>query len=144
MLFFAIGLAYGFKSGFVLPLFLDENGFSAEGVGLIVGSMILVAGISSYILSKTLHVRNLILLSGLLYSVLMLVLGFSSSVYAGIIVLAIGFAEGTNSVGQEAILSKICAKESYGIDIGLLMMGLHMGGSISLALSGFLISSWGS
>jgi len=51
--------------------------------------------------------------------------------------------EGLLSIGQEGILSNIAKEESYGIDIGLLMMGLHSGNTLSLALSGFLISWWG-
>ena len=54
-----------------------------------------------------------------------------------------GFVEGIAGVGQEGILSRITDKDSYGTDIGLLMMGLHVGETLSLALSGLLISLWG-
>lgn len=40
-------------------------------------------------------------------------------------------------------LSKICDRESYGTDIGLLMFGLHVGETLSLALAGFLIAALG-
>ena len=87
--------------------------------------------------------KSLILLSGIIYSTLLIFIGFSPPILAAALVIAVGFAEGMNSVGQEGILSKICEKESYGTDIGLLMMGLHVGESASLALSGLLIASWG-
>ncbi len=142
-LFFTLGLAYGFRSGYVIPYFLSSVGFSSEQVGLIVGAMILLSGLSSYIFSNFPRVKQLILLSGILYSVLFVFVGFSPLVIAGAVVIAVGFVEGMNSIGQEGILSKICEKESYGTDIGLLMMGLHMGESASLALSGILIANWG-
>jgi MFS family permease len=142
-MFFMMGLSFGFREGFVIPLFLDKNNFSPEAVGLIIGMQILLAGLSSYIFSRSSQINKLILFSGILYSATFSLLGFTSSIFAGLLVTAYGVVEGMNSVGQEGILSKICAKESYGTDIGLLMMGLHLGESISLALSGVLISIWG-
>jgi len=142
-LFFIMGLSFGFRVGFVIPWFLDKNGFSTEVIGLIVGLQILLAGLFSYIFSRSSQIRRLILLSGVLYSVMFFLLGFSSSVFAGALVIAYGVVEGMNSVGQEGILSRLSSKESYGTDIGLLMMGLHVGEALSLALSGVLISLWG-
>lgn len=142
-LFFIMGLAFGFRSGYVIPYFLSVVGFSAEDVGLIFGAMILMAGLSSYLFSRCQDVKKLILISGIAYSALLIPLGFSPAILAAALVVAVGFAEGMNSVGQEGILSKICDKESYGTDIGLLMMGLHVGESVSLALSGILIANWG-
>ncbi len=142
-LFFTMGLAFGFRSGYVIPYFLSTFGFSQEDVGLVFGAMILMAGLSSYIFSRCHDVKSLILLSGIIYSTLLIFIGFSPPILAAALVIAVGFAEGMNSVGQEGILSKICEKESYGTDIGLLMMGLHVGESASLALSGLLIASWG-
>ncbi len=142
-LFFTMGLAFGFRSGYVIPYFLSIVGFSAEDVGLIFGAMILMAGLSSYIFFRYQDVKKLILVSGIIYSALLIPLGFLFPALAAVLVVAVGFAEGMNSVGQEGILSKICDKESYGTDIGLLMMGLHLGESASLALSGILIANWG-
>jgi len=143
VLFFMMGVSFGFHAGFVIPLFLDQNGFSAEVIGLIYGAMILLAGLFSHVFSRSSRVRHLILFSGVLYSIVLSLMGFSSFVLAGALVTVYGFVEGMSSVGQEGILSKICAKESYGTDIGLLMMGLHVGESLSLALSGIFISIWG-
>lgn len=142
-MFFMMGLSFGFRGGFVIPLFLDKNGFSAEAVGLVIGIQILLAGFSSYFFSRSSQISRLIVLSGILYSATFSILGFTSSIIAAAFLIAYGIVEGMNSIGQEGILSKICAKESYGTDIGLLMMGLHVGESISLALSGILISAWG-
>jgi len=143
ILFFVLGLSFGFRGGFVIPLFLDNYGFAAETIGLILGLQILLAGIFSYLFSKSGNMKQLILLSGVLYSVTFFLLGFSSSVFATALLIAYGFVEGMTSIGQEGILSRITDKNSYGTDIGLLMMGLHVGETLSLALSGLLISMRG-
>ena len=143
ILFFVIGLSYGFRGGFVIPLFLDNHGYTAETIGLILGMYGLLAGVFSYVFSKSNNMKLLILVSGGLYSVTFLSLGFSGPVVAGALLIAYGFVEGMTVIGQEGILSKITDKSSYGTDIGLLMTGLHIGETISLALSGLLISIWG-
>ena len=143
ILFFVLGLSWGFVGGFVKPLFLDNLGFATEMIGLILGAQILLAGMFSYLFSKSSHMRQLILLSGILYSTTFFLLGFLSSVLAGALLIAYGFVEGMTCIGQEGILSRITDKNSYGTDIGLLMMGLHVGETFSLALSGLLISMWG-
>ncbi len=143
VLFFVIGLSYGFRSGFIIPLFLDKNGFSAEAIGLIIGTQILLAGFSSLLFSKSTKIRQFILWNGILTTITFSLLGFLGSVYAASLGIIFGFIEGMSPIGQEGILSKICDKESYGTDIGLLMMGLHIGETLSLALSGFLIARWG-
>jgi len=143
VLFFVMGLSFGFRSGFVFPLFLSMNGFTAEIVGVLVGSQILLAGLFSYLFARRFEIRRLVLFSGVLYTLILLLLGFSSSVLAGILVVVYGAVEGLLSISQEGILSRIANERSYGIDIGLLMMGLHSGDTLSLALSGVLISMWG-
>ncbi len=143
VLFFMIGLSYGFRGGFVIPLFLDRNGFNAEAIGLIIGAQILLAGLSSIFFSKSTEIRKFILWNGILTTFTFSLLGFLGSVYAAFLFIVFGLVEGMSSIGQEGILSRICYKESYGTDIGLLMMGLHVGETLSLALSGFLIAWWG-
>jgi predicted MFS family arabinose efflux permease len=144
ILFFCMGLSFGFHGGFVIPMFLKSGlGFSPEMVGLIFGLWILLAGVFSYVFSRCSKIRPLILLNGVLYSLTFLLIGFLGPFLAATLLIAYSVVEGMGSVGQEGILSKICDKESYGIDIGLLMMGLHIGESLGLALSGVLISLWG-
>ena len=143
ILFFVLGLSYGFRGGFVIPMFLDNYGFTTETVGLVFGVQILLAGVFSYLFSRGSKIRRLIFLSGVLYSIIFSLLGFQSPVLASALIIAYGFVEGMTTVGQEGILGRITDKNSYGIDIGLLMMGLHIGETLSLALSGILISMWG-
>lgn len=143
VLFIVMGLAFGFRSGFVFPLFLNSNGFDAEIVGVLVGLQVLLAGLFSYLFAKRFEMGRLLLVSGVLYTVTMVLLGFSSSVFAGFLVVVYGVVEGLLSISQEGILSRVTSEGSYGTDIGLLMMGLHGGNTLSLALSGFLIEMWG-
>ena len=143
ILFFVMGLSFGLRSGFVFPVFLDENGFDAEVIGVLIGLQILLAGLFSYLFARKFELGRIILFSGVLYTVVLVLLGFSNSVLAAILVVFYGVVDGLLSIGQEGILSRITSEESYGIDIGLLMMGLHSGNTLSLALSGFLISWWG-
>ncbi|MGD8544658.1 MAG: MFS transporter [Candidatus Bathyarchaeota archaeon] len=143
VLFFLMGLSLGFRSGFVFPLFLSENGFDAQAVGVILGLQILLAGLSSFIFASKFELRKLLLVSGVLYTSMLSLIGFSSSWLAGVLIVVYGVVEGLMSISQEGIISGITRKESYGTDIGLLMMGLHIGNTLSLALSGILISLWG-
>ncbi len=142
-LFFVMGLSFGFFSGFVFPLFLSNEGFSTEGIGVILGLQIFLAGLFSYLFAGRLEIRKLLLVSGVLYTAVLALLGFSYSVFAGILVITYGIIDGLLSISQEGILSRITGHESYGTDIGLLMMGLHSGRTVSLALSGLLIATFG-
>ncbi len=143
VLFFVMGLSFGFLSGFVFPLFLSSNGFDTATIGVLLGFQVLLAGLFSYLFEGRLELRKLILLSGLLYTVVVISLGFSSLVFAGILVVVYGIIEGLLSISQEGILTRITDKESYGTDIGLLAMGLNTGRTLSLAMSGLLIAMFG-
>lgn len=143
VLFFVMGLSFGFRGGFVFPFFLSENGFDAETIGMLLGFQILLAGLFSHVFSRKMRIEKLILVSGLLYTLVFLLLGFANSIFAALLIVGYGMVEGLLSIGQEGIVSKITGKESYGTDIGLLMMGLHSGITLSLGVSGFLIEMWG-
>lgn len=143
VLFFVMGLSFGFLSGFVFPLFLSVNGFDAETIGVLLGLQVLIAGLFSYLFEGRFELRKLILSSGVLYTAVVILLGFSSSVFAGILMIVYGIIDGLLSIGQEGILSRITSEKSYGTDIGLLMMGFHSGRTLSLAMSGLLISMLG-
>jgi len=142
-LFFVMGLSFGFVSGFVYPLFLSNNGFNTETIGLLLGLQILLAGVVSFLFAGRFEVRKLILISGALYTSVLALIGVSTSVFAGILIVMYGFVEGLLSICQEGILSSITNRKSYGTDIGLLWMGHHVGRAFSLAMSGLLISALG-
>ena len=143
VLSFLRGLATGFWSGFVLPLFLKGNGFGAQTIGLLLGLQALIAGASSYVFARESRLKKLILTSGVLYTLLFTLLGLSVSIFSGLLIIFLGVVEGLLAVVNEGVLPRITKRESYGSDIGLLMLGLHVGLTLSLAISGFLISSFG-
>ena len=143
LLFLVMGLSFGFRSGYVFPLFLSGNGFDTETIGVLLGLQTLLAGFFLYFFTRKIRIDKLMLLSGSSYSALFILLSFSSYVSAAFLVVAYGAVDGLLGGGVEGILSKITREESYGTDIGLLMMGLHFGTTISLAISGLLISLWG-
>lgn len=143
VLFFVMGVSFGFIGGFVLTMFLDREGFNAEAIGIIFGAQILLAGMFSYIFARTTKMRRLVLLSGFLFSATFFLLVFSSALSAVALLIFWGAVEGITSIGQEGILTKISNRESYGTDIGLTWMGFHVGESASIALAGLLIEVWG-
>jgi len=143
LLFVVMGLSFGFVDGYVFTLFLEENKFDAEAIGVFLGIQMLLAGLSSYLFAKKMRIEKLVLLSGSFYSLFLLLLGFSTQFLAASLIIVFGVVTGLIVGGQEEILLKVSREESYGTDIGLLMMGLHAGTTTSLAISGFLIARWG-
>jgi len=144
VLYFIMGLSFGFVGGFVFPLFLRSKGFATETIGVLLGLQILLAGLFSYLFAGKFEIRKLVLISGVFYTAVLLLFGFSgTAVFAGVLIFAYGVVEGLLSISQEGILSRIANKESYGTDIGLLWTGHHCGRTLSLALSGLLISTLG-
>jgi hypothetical protein len=115
-----MGVSFGFVSGFVYPLFLSEGNFDAGTIGILLGFQVLLAGLVSHVFSGRFEIRRLILISGLLYTTLLILIGLSESILAGFLVVAYGAIEGLLSIGQEGILAKITDERSYGTDIGLL------------------------
>jgi MFS family permease len=142
-LFCMMGVSFGLIGGFVLTWFLDANGFNLEMIGLMFGVQILLAGVFLHLFSKTTRTRQSILLSGILFAMTFLALGFVAPVLAAVLVVFYGAIQGIASIGQEAIASRISDRESYGTDIGLLWTGFHVTESISLVLTGIMISQWG-
>ena len=143
VLFCFMGVSYGLVGGFVITWFLSFNGFSPEMIGLLFGLQILLAGLLSYLFSRTMRTKQSILVSGFLFSAVFLLLGFSSPTLAGVLILVYGGVQGVAGVVQEIIHTNICNKESYATDIGLLWTGFHIAESVSLVLTGYMISVWG-
>ncbi len=142
-LFCVMGVSFGLIGGFVLTWYLDARGFSLETIGLVFSAQILLAALFLHVFSKTARTRLSILLGGIMFAATFLTLGFAVPVIAAALVVFYGAAQGIASIGQEAIASRISNKQSYGIDIGLLWTGFHLTESISLALTGIMISQWG-
>ena len=145
MLFSLIGLAWGFvglPTGYILPIFLLENGFDPKTIGVLLSIHMLVSGLFIPLFVK-MKVEKVLLYGGLFYSIILFLLGLTHYFWAVSLILLLGIAMAVIHSVQEGIFSKATRNESYGSDIGLLLMGLHAGRTISLAFSGFLIASFG-
>jgi len=147
LLFFLLtGLAYGFiglpTGGYILPIFLLENGFDSKTIGVLISLHMLITGLSIPFFVK-MKIEKVLLYGGLFSSFVLFLLGLARYFWGVFLILLLGIAMGIIHSVQEGIFSKATRDESYGSDIGLLMMGLHAGRTVSLAFSGFLIASFG-
>jgi len=142
-LFLLLGLSFGLIAGYVFPLFLIENKFSPEIIGTLLGIQILLSGFSIYFSIGKGRLDKIILYGGLFYSLVLFLIGFSSSILAVAFILIFGIADGIITNVQEGIYSKVTKDGTYATDIGLLLLGFHGGRTVTLALSGFLITFYG-
>lgn len=143
LLFLFFGIANGLISGYIFPVFLKSKGFSVDTIGILLGLQVLSNGISVFLFRKETNLRKLIIFGGFLYLIFLVPLGFSSSVWIGILMLLFGISLGVTAAGTEIILTKITNVKSYAGDIGLLFLGYHFIRSATVALSGFLIANLG-
>ena len=142
-IFFLIGLSWGFSNSYIFPLFLKEIGISVESIGLLLGIRILLVGIFAYLFHSIWSNKNKILIGGLLTSLLLLILPFSNKTTIPFLIALLGTVGGIGVAGREAIFTEVADHNSLGADIGILMIGTHVGMAISEAISGFVITSFG-
>jgi len=144
IIFFILGLSLGLTAYYIFPLFLKENGYDVESIGLILGIQAFINGVSLYYFSKRFSFKKIIIYSAILYFSFLLLLCFLKNFWAGLILIAFGLANGLLTAGIEGIFSRTTTNGfAYGTDIGLLMTTFHTGRTISLGFSGFLISFYG-
>ncbi|MGC8811984.1 MAG: hypothetical protein ACP5O8_00130, partial [Candidatus Aenigmatarchaeota archaeon] len=142
--FFILGLSLGLTADYIFPLFLKENGLETETIGLILGAQAFIVGISLSYFVIRLSFKKIIVYSAILYFSLLLLLCFIKGFLVSLILIAFGFAYGLLTAGIEAIFTKTTTNYfAYGTDVGLLMTTFHAGKTISLGVSGFLISFYG-
>ncbi len=148
-IFFLIGLSWGFLSGYILPLFLKEMGMPVEIIGLLLGIRVLFNGISVYTFSSIWSGKRKILVGGLLFSLLVALLGIAQSLPISIytllpiLIVLMGLLSGIANAGYETIFVTLVDHKSLGKDIGILMIGTQLGIAITQALSGFVITNLG-
>lgn len=143
IIFFFAGLGWGLIAGYILPLFLRIMGYSEQNIGLILGLRTLGLGVITYFIASRFSGKKLILFGGLLFALSIALLSFATPSIAFLLVIITGVAEGLVASSFEVMFVKVVDKNSYGGDIGILMFGLHIGMSLSLAVSGFVISAIG-
>jgi len=142
-IFVLIGLSWGFITGYIMPLFLKTMGVPVETIGLLLGVRILFNGISLYVFSSIWTGKRKILVGGLLFSLLLALLSFSNYATLPILIVLLGAVSGVADAGYESIFVSVVDHNSLGRDIGILLIGTHLGVSITQALSGFVITSFG-
>ena len=140
IIFVFTGIGWGLIAGYILPLFLRVLGHTEGMVGLILGARTLGIGLVAYFLASKFSGKKLILLGGLFFAASVSMLMFATNSTALPIIVVMGLAEGFMAAGFEYIFVKVVNQTFSAGDIGILMFGMHMGMSISLALSGFIIS----
>jgi MFS family permease len=145
LLFYSFwGLSNGIIfTGYVIPLFLNSKNFSPEIIGVLLGVQLFIAGITAYFIKK-LRLRHILITSAILYIIFISLLNFVNYYMLAIfIALLLGITIGFIYIGNEFMFSHITGKESYATDLALAIVGFHAGRSISEALAGFLIPSFG-
>lgn len=142
-IFIVTGLGWGLIAGYIFPLFLRLLGYSEQSIGLILGARTLCAGLITYFFASRVPGKRLVLFGGLFFAVTVGLLSFATESTALAIMVIGGLADGLLSAAFEYIFVKVVNHNSSAGDIAMLMFGLHMGMSASLAASGFIISSVG-
>jgi len=142
-IFFLLGLSWGFITGYILPLFLKTMGVPVENIGLLLGIRVLFNGISIYVFSSIWTGKRKILVGGLLISSIIALLAFSNYTTLPVLIVLLGMVSGIADAGYETIFVSVVDHDSLGRDIGILLIGTHVGISITQALSGFVITSFG-
>lgn len=143
VIFFLLGLSWGFISGYVLPLFLDSMGVPVEMMGLLLGLRVLLNGFFVYMFTSIWAAKRKVLVGGLFFSLLIAFLAFSNYAVLPLIIVLMGFFSGMCDAGYETIFVMLADHNSLGRDIGVLMIGLQVGMSLTQAISGFVIESFG-
>ncbi len=145
--FIALLCIPGFSSGiirsYVVPLFLKSMELPIERIGALLCLQSLASGITLYFLSLRVDHKNFLLLSGLHSFIGVLAFSFAKESNVVPLILVLGSATGAIIAVYETVTARMAGERSYGLDIGLLMLGFHSGNTLSQAISGFLISSVG-
>jgi len=143
IIYFFSGIAWGMISGYILPLFLRLMGHTEQYIGLILGVRLLAMGAVTYLLASKFSGKRGVLLGGLFFALSIALLSFSTPSTAYLFIILLGLGEAFVAASFEYMFVKVINHNSSAGDIGILMFGLHLGMSISLAASGFIISSIG-
>jgi len=142
-IFFLIGLSWGFISGYILPTFLKTIGIPVGMIGLLLGVHIMFNGLSVYAFNSIWDGKKKILIGGILFSILVATLAFVDISILPMVIILMGMVGGLSDAGHESIFVNVADEKSIGKDIGTLLIGTHVGISITQALSGFVITNLG-
>ncbi|HDJ96654.1 MAG TPA: MFS transporter [Candidatus Aenigmarchaeota archaeon] len=138
--FFIFGISNGFAPSYGITLFLQSVGFNSQLIGVLMCLEMFITGITLALVAP--RIKNIKLVS-LTFPLSLVFLFILPSQLVVITFLFFGFGLGMSKAVIENTFPKIVDSKHYGRDIGILMMGVHVGNTISTALSGFVISSYG-
>jgi MFS family permease len=143
VIFFLLGLSWGFLAGYIMPLFLATMGVPVQYIGLLLGVRVLFNGVSIWVFSSMWSGRRKILVGGLLFSIAIASLGFVGYAALPLAVVLVGMIAGIADAGYETVFILVCDRKSLGRDMSMLMIGVNVGMTVTQALSGFVIASLG-
>ena len=142
-LFFISGFYYGLSSGYIFPLFLKEANLTIENIGLVIGIQTLLGGLAIHLFRSYGKGKDKLLIGGLLSSLGLILISFAPHNYLFLVFILTGIFMGLSDVGGETIFIEAADEQSLAGDIGILMIGINVGTSLTQAVSGFIISSFG-
>ena len=146
IIFTLIGLSWGFISGYIMPVFLSSVGVSVQDIGLLLGARALCNAGVLYMFTKVWTGKRKILVGGLAFALalgaLALLAGSGVAAVSALVVLT-GLVAGVADAGYETIFVSVSDHNFIGRDIGILMIGLQAGQSLTQGLSGYVITYMG-
>lgn len=146
VIFTLIGLSWGFITGYILPVFLSSVGVPVQEIGLLLGARALCNAGVLYLFTKLWSGKRKILVGGLAFAASMgalALLAGSGAATVSVIVVLTGLVAGVADAGYETIFVSVSDHNFIGRDIGILMIGLQAGASLTQALSGYVITYMG-
>ncbi|MFH1643475.1 MAG: MFS transporter [Patescibacteria group bacterium] len=143
LIFFIQGFYWGLIGGYILPLFLKEAGMTKEFIGLLLGIRGFLGGMAVFAFRSFGKAKDKLLICGILSSILIALFPFVDIKILSILIVIVGISTNISDIGQETIFVQAADSGSLAADIGFLMIGTHVGMTVTQALSGFLISSYG-
>jgi MFS family permease len=142
LLFLILGIANGIIADYVFTLFLKQGGLKVEMVGIVLGMSLLLQGAATYFFVG-MKFKKLLILSGVLYPLILILMGYVNIFVASFLLVMFGIANGITVNINEGFFSMATSSDSYGAEIGLLMTSFHVARTLSLFASGFLIIAYG-
>lgn len=146
IIFTLLGLSWGFISGYILPVFLSSIGVAVPSIGLLLGARALCNAGVLYLFNRVWTGKRKIIVGGLLFAFMLgaLALFAQSGVMAvSMIVVLTGLVAGVADAGFETIFVSVSDHNFVGRDIGIIMIGLQAGQSLTQGLSGYVIAYMG-
>jgi predicted MFS family arabinose efflux permease len=146
VIFTLLGLSWGFITGYILPVFLQSLGVPVQDIGLLLGVRALCNAGVLYLFTKIWTGKRKIIVGGLLFAFMLglLALSVSAGVAAvSVLVVLTGLVAGVADAGFETIFVSVSDHNFVGRDIGIIMIGLQAGQSLTQGLSGYVITYLG-